>query len=324
MDKKKELVRAVNRYNVGIMYLIIGGDKKTYGPVTADEVHRWIREGRADERTQIKREGGTNWEDLGNLSEFFPPHSSSPPKILRELHPSIVSATGTLRVGDCVRQGWQVYRQDPWRITGIIALVFVAQFLLNSIPLAGALLAFLLNGPILGGIYNFCHQVIHGHTRGLQDVIDIVKTRFLPCFLATTVSSLLAFGPFLLSLIPAAALFGASGVVMEEITKHPNLILGMGLPLLAGFFGMMYFLICWSFAVPIAACSETDFWESLKLSWHGVRKNFWSYVGLLILLGGINLIGILCLGLGLFITIPITFLATMSAYDQIFRATDSR
>jgi uncharacterized membrane protein len=200
----------------------------------------------------------------------------------------------------------------------------VAQFLLNSIPLAGALLAFLLNGPISGGIYNFCHQVIHGQTRGLQDVMDIVKTRFLPCFLATTVSSLLAFGPFLLSLIPAAALFGASGVVMEEITKHPNLILGMGLPLLAGFFGMMYFLICWSFAVPIAACSQTDFWESLKLSWHGVRKNFWSYVGLLVLLGGINLIGILCLGLGLFITIPITFLATMSAYDQIFRATDSR
>lgn len=307
-----------------IMYSIIGGDKKTYGPVTADEVHRWIREGRADERTQIKREGNAVWEDLGTLSEFFPAHLSTPPKISRELHPSILSATGTLRVGDCVRQAWQVYRQDPWRITGIIALVFVAQFLLNSIPLAGALLAFLLNGPILGGIYNFCHQVIHGHTRGLQDVMDIVKTRFLPCFLATTVSSLLSFGPFLLSLIPAVALFGASGVVMEEITKHPNLILGMGLPLLAGFLGSMYFLICWSFAVPIAACSETDFWESLKLSWHGVRKNFLSYVGLLVLLGGINLIGILCLGLGLFITIPITFLATMSAYDQIFRATDSR
>ena len=168
----------LNRYNDVIMYSIIGGDKKTYGPVTADEVHRWIREGRADERTQIKREGNTKWEDLGNLSEFFPPHSSSPPKISRELHPSILSATGTLRVGDCLNQGWQVYRQDPWRITGIIALVFVAQFLLNSIPLAGALLAFLLNGPILGGIYNFCHQVIHGHTRGLQDVMDIVKTRF--------------------------------------------------------------------------------------------------------------------------------------------------
>ena len=309
---------------MGIMYSIIGGDKKTYGPVTADEVHRWIREGRADERTQIKRDGSTRWEDLGGLSEFFPPHSSSPPKIIQELKASTLNSTGTLRVGDCLRQGWQVYQQDPWRITGIIALVFITQFILNSIPVAGALLAFLLNGPILGGIYNFCHQVIHGRTRGVQDVMEIVKTRFLPCFLATTVSSLLAFGPFLLSLIPAAALFGASGVVMEEITKHPNLILGMGLPLLAGFLGMMYFLICWSFTVPIAACSQTDFWESLKLSWHGVRKNFWSYVGLLILLGGINFVGLLCLGVGLFITIPLTLLATMCAYDQIFRATDSR
>jgi len=306
------------------MYSIIGGDRKTYGPVTADEVHRWIREGRADERTQIKLEGNTRWEDLGGLPEFFPPHSFSPPKILPQLKASILNSTGTLRVGDCLQKGWQVYWQDPWRITGIIALVFVVQFLLNSIPLAGALLAFLLNGPILGGIYNFCHQVIHGHTRGLQDVMEIVKTRFLPCFLATTVSSLLAFGPFLLSLIPAAALFGASGVVMEEITKHPNLILGMGLPLLAGFFGMMYFLICWSFAVPIAACSETDFWESLKLSWHGVRKNFWAYLGLLILLAGINFVGLLCLGVGLFITIPLTLIATMCAYEQIFRATDSR
>ena len=306
------------------MYSIIGGDSKTYGPVTADEVRRWIREGRADERTKIKEEGKGEWRELGAFQEFYPSQPSLRPKISQINTAATPSTFGELRLGDCLRRSWHVYRQDPWRITGIIALVFVAQFLLNSIPLAGALLAFLLNGPILGGIYNFCHQVIHGHARGLQDVMEIVKTRFLPCFLATTMSSLLAFGPFLLSLIPAAALFGASGVVMEEITKHPNLILGMGLPLLAGFLGMMYFLICWSFAVPIAACSQTDFWESLKLSWHGVRKNFWSYVGLLVFLGGINLIGILCLGLGLFITIPITFLATMSAYDQIFRATDSR
>ncbi len=306
------------------MYLIIGGDKKTYGPVTADEVHRWIREGRADEQTQVQREGSGNWEKLGSLADFFPSRLASPPKITGIQLSVNLNHEGNLQAGECLRRGWQTYRQDPWRITGMILLVLVAQFLLNSIPLAGALCAFLLNGPILGGIYNFCHRAIHGQTRGLQDVTETIKTRFLPCFLATTVSSLLAFAPLLLALIPAVALFGASGVVLEEIAQHPKLIFGMGLPLLAGVLGMMYFLICWSLAVPIAACSQTDFWEALKLSWHGVRRNFWPYFWLLILLGGINLIGILCLGLGLFITIPITFLATMSAYDQIFRATDSR
>jgi hypothetical protein len=306
------------------MYSIIGGDSKTYGPVTADEVHRWIREGRADERTKVKEEGSTEWRELGTISTFFPALANVPPKISGRAGLNTVAAEGSVHIGDCLRQGWQVYRQDPWRITGIIVIVFVAQFLLNSIPIAGALFAFLLNGPILGGVYFFCMQAIHGQTHGLQDVTSTIKERFLPCFLATTVSSLLAFAPLLVALIPAAGLFAASGVVMEELIKHPNLILGIGLPLLAGALAMFYLLICWSFAVPIAACTNTDFWEALKLSWCGVRKNFWAYFGLLFALGLINLIGILCLVVGLFETIPFTFLATMVAYEQIFRTTHSR
>ena len=306
------------------MYSIIGGDSKTYGPVTADEVHRWIREGRADERTKVKEEGSTEWRELGTISAFFPARANVPPKISGRAGLNTVATDGSVHIGDCLRQGWQVYRQDPWRITGIIVIVFVAQFLLNSIPIAGALFAFLLNGPILGGVYFFCMQAIHGQTHGLQDVTSTIKERFLPCFLATTVSSLLAFAPLLVALIPAAGLFAASGVVMEELVKHPNLILGIGLPLLAGALAMFYLLICWSFAVPIAACTNTDFWEALKLSWRGVRKNFWAYFGLLLALGLINLIGILCLVVGLFVTIPFTFLATMVAYEQIFRTTHSR
>jgi uncharacterized membrane protein len=306
------------------MYSIIGGDSKTYGPVTADEVHRWIREGRADERTKVKEEGSTEWRELGTISAFFPALANVPPKISGRAGLNTVATEGSVHIGDCLRQGWQVYRQDPWRITGIIVIVFVAQFLLNSIPIAGALFAFLLNGPILGGVYFFCMQAIHGQTHGLQDVTSTIKERFLPCFLATTVSSLLAFAPILVALIPAAGLFAASGVVMEELVKHPNLILGIGLPLLAGALAMFYLLICWSFAVPIAACTNTDFWEALKLSWRGVRKNFWAYFGLLLALGLINLIGILCLVVGLFVTIPFTFLATMVAYEQIFRTTHSR
>ena len=203
------------------MYSIIGGDSKTYGPVTADEVHRWIREGRADERTKVKEEGSTEWRELGTISAFFPALANVPPKISGRAGLNTVASEGSVHIGDCLRQGWQVYRQDPWRITGIIVIVFVAQFLLNSIPIAGALFAFLLNGPILGGVYFFCMQAIHGQTHGLQDVTSTIKERFLPCFLATTVSSLLAFAPLLVALIPAAGLFAASGVVMEELVKHP-------------------------------------------------------------------------------------------------------
>jgi len=69
-----------------------------------------------------------------------------------------------------------------------------------------------------------------------------------------------------------------------------------------------------------------DFWEALKASWHGVRANLLRYFGLLLSLALLNLLGILCLVIGLFVTIPLTLLATMAAYDHIFRpgTTDPR
>lgn len=308
------------------MFEIIGGDGKTYGPVSPEELRRWIREGRADAATKIKRAGESTWTTLGSFEEFIPKESGHPP-LLRPAPGTKDLRLGTrLHVGACLGRAWTAYRQDPWKITGVITLVLLLQFLLNSIPLVGAFLAFLLNGPILGGLYFFCRQALDGKAGGVGDVIGIVRERFLPCFLATTVSSLLAFGPFLLGIIPAAALYGSSGVAMEKLVEHPRLLMGMGAPILAATLAMLYLLINWSLAVPLAACTSMDFWESLKTSWRGVAPHFWSYLGLLLLLGLLNILGMLCLVIGLFVTVPLTLLATMAAYEQLLfsRTPDSR
>jgi uncharacterized membrane protein len=300
------------------MYEIIGGDGKTYGPVTPDELKRWIREGRADQATQVKPDGQSQWIALGGLDEFYPTGSAHPP-VLRSVEEVKDLRLGSrLRAGQCLGQAWRAYRQDPWKITGVIVLVLLLQFLMNSIPVVGAFLAFLLNGPILGGLYFFCRQALYKRSTGVSDVTSIVKERFLPCFLATTVSSLMAFGPFLLGAIPAAALYGSSGVAMEKLVEHPWLLVGIGAPIFAATLAMFYLLINWSMAVPLTACTSMDFWESLKTSWRGVAPNFWSYLILLLLLGGLNVLGMLCLIVGLFVTVPLTLLATMVAYEQIF------
>jgi uncharacterized membrane protein len=309
------------------MYSMIGGDGKTYGPVPSSEVERWIREGRADARTKIKREGENEWRELGTMEDFFPKTPVAPPRLGREVGPRHFSIQSGLRIGTCLGKGWDAYRQDPWRITGVVVLTFLAQFLMNNIPVAGLILAFLLNGPILGGLYYFCRQALHGSATGAGDVTSTIRERFLPCFLATTVSNLLAFGPFLLGVIPAVALAaGAEGMDWTKLVDRPGLAAAMALPLLGGFLAMLYLLILWSLAVPLAACSSMDFWEALKMSWHGVRANLLRYFGLLLVLGFINLLGVLCLVIGLFVTIPLTLLATMAAYDHIFRpgTADSR
>ena len=309
------------------MYSIVGGDGKTYGPVPPSEIERWIREGRADARTKVKRDGENEWRELGSLEDFFPKKAALPPPLGRAAGPRHFAIQSGLSVGACVGKAWAAYRQDPWRITGVVVLTLLAQFLMNNLPLAGLFLAFLLNGPILGALYYFCRQSLQGTATGVGDVTATIRERFLPCFLVTTVSNLLAAAPLLLGLIPAIALAaGAEGMDWTQLAERPGLAAAMALPLLGGFLAMLYLLILWSLAVPLAACSSMDFWESLKTSWHGVRANLWRYVGLLLVLALLNLFGILCLVVGLFVTLPLTLLATMAAYDHIFRpgTADSR
>lgn len=52
------------------MYKILGADGRQYGPVTAEQLRRWIVEGRANADTQTLAEGSAEWKPLGSLPEF--------------------------------------------------------------------------------------------------------------------------------------------------------------------------------------------------------------------------------------------------------------
>ena len=52
------------------MYKIIGGDGKAYGPVEAEQLRRWIAEGRLNASSLAQREGATEWLALGSFPEF--------------------------------------------------------------------------------------------------------------------------------------------------------------------------------------------------------------------------------------------------------------
>lgn len=70
------------------MYKILGADGRQYGPVTAEQLRRWIAEGRANAYTQTLAEGAAEWKPLGAQPEFaahFP--SAAPPSIRSSVAP---------------------------------------------------------------------------------------------------------------------------------------------------------------------------------------------------------------------------------------------
>jgi uncharacterized RDD family membrane protein YckC len=80
---------------VAFMFIIIGGDGKEYGPVTADQVRVWINAGRANLDTKAKALGSEEWRRVGDFAEFAPP-MGAPPMIAGEvpLRVDVVPATG--------------------------------------------------------------------------------------------------------------------------------------------------------------------------------------------------------------------------------------
>jgi hypothetical protein len=52
------------------IYTIIGGDQKEYGSVTADDLRKWIADGRLNAQSLAKEENDTEWRPLSAFPEF--------------------------------------------------------------------------------------------------------------------------------------------------------------------------------------------------------------------------------------------------------------
>lgn len=80
------------------MFKIRGADGREYGPVTTEQLHQWVREGRAGAQTQVLPEGATTWSLLKALPEFARLFAA-PPSIEPSASGSMPSVVKTLAYG---------------------------------------------------------------------------------------------------------------------------------------------------------------------------------------------------------------------------------
>jgi len=52
------------------MYIIIGGDQKEYGPITTEDLRKWIAEGRLNAQSLTKAESDAEFRPLSTFPEF--------------------------------------------------------------------------------------------------------------------------------------------------------------------------------------------------------------------------------------------------------------
>lgn len=125
------------------MFNIIGADGKQYGPVSADQLRQWIREGRANGQSQVQPAEGGAWVPLGSLPEFagvlaapVPPAAGMPP-------------VGGNRAGNKIAAGLCGILLGGLGVHKFILGYNTAGFIMLGVTLGGALLGILTCGITL-------------------------------------------------------------------------------------------------------------------------------------------------------------------------------
>jgi hypothetical protein len=172
------------------MYRIIGADGKPYGPVSAEELRQWVREGRASGRTQVQTEGATTWQPLAALPEFAdvfggasqsaPPLTPSlmaappvtPPPNPDTLVAEVLARNATIDTGACLSRAWKLVTDRFWLCVG----VGLVGTLLANVPF--------LYGVAYAGLFWFFLRCIRGEPAKFDDLFAPFSVAFLQCFLA--------------------------------------------------------------------------------------------------------------------------------------------
>lgn len=326
-------------------YIIIGGDGKEYGPVTAEEVREWVQAGRANGETRIKPEGDENWTCLRDLPEFGkdlggstsagstapPPHSADPqggggsdPALPSDLFTRDYSVWSA----GCFERGWAVLSANLGASIGTSAIFMVmigVLIALMMIPLIGLLFSLLwivINVPVMSGfIYYFIKQ-----NRGQKAEIVDIFSGFTRGFGNLFLLGLTQFALIIVSMIPGLILVGLSiGAPLVEAYRtgtDPDFsganilmaVMGYGLMILPS----IYLNIAWMYAAPLAIDRRLGFWQAMNTSRKVVNKHWFQMFFFLMVWVIIAELGVIVCCVGLIFTVPLGLAIHVAGYEHLF------
>jgi hypothetical protein len=306
------------------MYKITGADGKEYGPVSMEQVRRWIRENRVNAQTKVQPEGATEWQLLGSLPEFADALAAKTASTAPPTPDSLLAHDYEFNISECLGRSWELLTNNFGPIfggTAICLLIILGLGLMGSIPFIGvffSIASMIITGPLMGGVYYFLLKNVRGQSVEVAEVFDGFRRGF---------GSLLACNIVMGLLIGISSLPGAAMLIIAIIlmVKAQTVVAGLLILALLGFIVMIvpsiYLSVSWFFAMPLIMDKGLDFWPAMEVSRKMIGKHWGTTFAFLIVCGLINFAGLCACCVGIFFSTPWTFTAFMVAYDRMFPAT---
>ncbi len=241
------------------MYKIIGGDHREYGPATAEELRRWIAEGRLSGQSLVQAEGTGQWKPVSaypELADALRAQARSAPEAgvaapvpdaaawsadLRARRPEV-------RIGECLALSWDLLRDNFGLLLGATFLVWSIETLCQYRWSTG-LFYMLLQGVLYGGLSMVFLNRIRGEPAAVTDVFAGFRVAFGQLLLVGFISHLLTF------------LAGLCFLIVPGI----------------------YLFVAWLFSVPLVIDKRLEFWSAMETSRRVVTRAWFEVFALFLI-----------------------------------------
>lgn len=181
------------------------------------------------------------------------------------------------RLGQYINKGFEIFGKNAGAFIGFTFVYFIIVGLSGLIPFGSLIVA----PPLSAGFFLVARKVNKGEQTEFNDFFKGFEF----------------FGPLVIASI-LTTIFIVIGTILLIL---PGIFLGVAL----------------AFVAPIIIFSGMEFWPAIQTSMSLIKKDWFAFFGFFILLGLINILGFLLLGVGLLVTIPATYCAIYAAYEDI-------
>ncbi len=212
---------------------------------------------------------------------------------------------------ECLRAGWDLVRPQYWVFVGMSAVGLI----IGSVVPFGILL-----GPMMCGIYLALFQ-----SRRSQPIEFNLLFKGFDFFGDSIVATLLHMIPILVVFVPSYIAFYVGMLVMMPqpgSDANPSAFLAfLGIVMVFWIVLIVVLIILsvgFTFAYPLIVDRKMTGLNAVKLSFKAARANFWRLLGLMLLSGALNFIGVLLCYVGVFFVLPVNFAAIAMSYEQVF------
>ena len=181
------------------------------------------------------------------------------------------------------KTSWDLFWKAPWMFIGATVVWGIITSILSIFPIVGQMASLLLHAIEMAGFYIVIQKFLNKEAIDFNDFFSGFKLA----------NKLIV--PYVLSIII----------------------------MIAGFFFLVipgiYLAVAYILVIPISLYYDEDVWNTLEASRKIVSQNWFSFFGFLILLFLFNILGALCLLIGLLVTIPVSIISTYILFKDILQ-----